>query len=193
MAQTTQPTAIYPKTVLLRDGTEVVLRPLGEDDGGKLLDFFASIPQEERYYLQDNVASPEVVRHWTHHPDFERVIPIVALVDDNIVADGSLHRSPTPSRRHAGELRVVVHPDYRKRGLGARVIRELVDTALDEGLSMVYFRLVVGREDAAIQAAKGLGFVEAGVLHGAIKDARGVYLDVVTLELPIVESMWWRY
>ena len=193
MTEAAQTTTVYPKIVMLRDGTEVTIRPLGHTDSGKLLEFFEAIPKEERYYLQDNVASPEVVRHWTHHPDFERVIPIVALVGDQIVADGSLHRSPTPARRHAGELRVLVRPDYRQRGLGARVVRELVDTGLEEGLSMVYFRLVVGREDAAIEAAKSLGFSPAGVLHGAIKDAHGVYLDVMTLELQLVESMWWRY
>jgi len=52
----------YPKTVMLRDGTQVELRPLLAEDRGRLLDFFQRIPEEECYYLKENVTSPEVIQ-----------------------------------------------------------------------------------------------------------------------------------
>jgi hypothetical protein len=64
---------------LLQDGTEVTLRPLVEEDEFRLLDFFRRTPQGERYYLKENVASPEVIQHWTSNLDYRRVIPIIAL------------------------------------------------------------------------------------------------------------------
>ena len=47
----------YPKTIMLRDRTEAVIRPLAEGDKTALLNFFQRIPEEERYYLKENVTS----------------------------------------------------------------------------------------------------------------------------------------
>src|SRR3990172_5481988 len=106
----------YPKTLMLRDGTRVELRPLEAGDKIRLLQFFERIPEADRYYLKENVTAPEVIQSWVANIDFEWVIPIVALVEDKIVGDATLHRSRAPARRHIGEIRVVVDPEYRDIG-----------------------------------------------------------------------------
>ena len=65
----------YPITTLLRDGSQVVFRPLVREDEKRLLDFFIRIPEVERYYLKEDVTSPDVIRCWTTDIDFDRVIP----------------------------------------------------------------------------------------------------------------------
>ncbi len=62
------------------------------------------------------------------------------------MADATLHRSRPPARRHMAELRIVVDSHYREEGLGRRLIRELVDVAVDLGLHKVSFELVAHRE-----------------------------------------------
>jgi len=185
---------VYPKTLMLRDGTRVEMRPLRDEDKIRLLRFFQRVPESERYYLKENVVSPQVIQEWTSRIEYERVIPIVALVGDDIVADATLHRSRAPARRHIGELRVVVDPGFREKGLGGRMIRELVDIAVDLGLHKVLFELVDRREKAAITAAKMMGFAEAGVLREGIKDFWGNYQDLVILEMPLKDrDLWWRF
>src|ERR687893_1093739 len=98
----------YPKHSMLRDGTEVILRPLVEEDQARLLEFFRRVPEGERYYLKENVASPEVIQDWTSNLDYRRVIPIIALTGDKIVADATVHRSHARARSHIGEIRIVV-------------------------------------------------------------------------------------
>lgn len=184
----------YPKAVVLRDNTRITLRPLGAEDKVRLLQFFQRVPQEERHYLKDDVVSPEVIREWTSNISWQRVIPIVALAGEDIVADGTLHRSRAPARRHIGEIRVVVDPAYREKGLGSRMIRELVDVAADLGQHKVIFELVDRREKAAITAARMMGFSEAGVLQEGVKDYWGNYQDLVTLEMPLKDrQLWWRF
>jgi hypothetical protein len=51
----------YPKTVMLGDGTAVILRPLAKEDKVSLLDFFRRVPAEERHYLKEDVTSLEVI------------------------------------------------------------------------------------------------------------------------------------
>jgi L-amino acid N-acyltransferase YncA len=184
----------YPKAIRLRDGTAVELRPLQEDDKGRLLKFFERIPESERYYLKENVTSPEVILGWTSNVDFDRVVPIVAVAGDQIIADGTLHRSRTPARRHIGELRVVVDPEYRELGLGRRLIRELLDVAAELGLHQATFELVAQRETPAILAAESVGFQVAATLKGRIKDMWGNYQDLVLLELPLQDQQrWWHF
>jgi len=184
----------YPKTVLLGDRSKVVLRPLEEGDKMRLLTFFKGISEEERYYLKENVTSPEVLLSWTSLIDFDRVIPIVALDGDQIVGDATLHRSRAQARRHVGEIRVVVAEAYREIGLGRRLIRELLDIASELRLYHVFVEFVVHREEAAIHAVRSMGFREVATLKGRIRDLWGNYEDLMILELPLGEhEAAWRY
>jgi L-amino acid N-acyltransferase YncA len=193
MTTTEQPLlAPYPKAILLRDGTEVILRPLTGTDKTRLLQFFERVPAEERYYLKENVTAPETIQRWTSAIDLERVIPIVALEGDRIIADATLHRSRAQAFRHLGELRIVVDPAYREVGLGRRMIRELLDLAADLGLHKVTFQLVEQREDPAIFAAESVGFAEVAVLKEWVRDIWGNYQNLVLLEMPVQDQRaWW--
>jgi L-amino acid N-acyltransferase YncA len=184
----------YPKTIMLNDGTPVVLRPLEPGDKVSLLQFFERVPEEERHYLKENVTAPEVVHGWTTQIDFDRVIPIVALAGDEIVADATLHRSRAMARRHVGELRVVVDPSHRGVGLGRRLIRELLDIAAELRLHQATFELVADREEIAIRAAISVGFHQVAIVKERIRDFWGNYQDLVLLELPLKDrELWWRF
>ncbi|MDA0988297.1 MAG: GNAT family N-acetyltransferase [Chloroflexi bacterium] len=184
----------YPKTIVLRDGTKVELRPLEQGDKVQLHRFFQRIPEEDKYYLKGNVVAPEVIREWTSNIDFEKVIPIVAVMDGEIIADASLHRSRAPARRLIGELRIVVDPAYREIGLGGRLIRELLDIAVYLGLHKATFELVDRREESAINAAESMGFKEVAALQERIVDMWGNHQDLILLELSIKDvELWWRF
>ena len=88
----------YPVHMTLRDGTEMSIRPLEGGNKVPLLQFFQRIPEEDRFYLKENVTAPEVIHEWTEHMDLERAVPLVALVDGKIVADATLHRSRAPAK-----------------------------------------------------------------------------------------------
>jgi L-amino acid N-acyltransferase YncA len=177
----------YPKTVMLGDGTAVILRPLAKEDKVSLLDFFRRVPAEERHYLKEDVTSPEVIEAWTSNIDLGRVIPIVALVADEIVADATLHRSRSWAHCHMGELRIVVDPTYRNMGLGRQLIRELVDIADELGLQKVVLELAGHWKQPAIIAAGSLGFREAARLKEWVRDYWGDYQDLVIMELPLTD------
>ncbi len=183
----------YPKDIMLRDGDKVTVRPLDSSDKIRLLEFFERIPEEERYYLKENVASAKVIQGWTTNMDLSKVIPIVAVVGDAIVADATLHLNRTPARHHLGEVRVVVDPAYREVGLGGRLIREILDIAANLGLVKVVFELVAQREMEAVFAAERVGFKEVATLEDRVKDFWGNYQDLILLEIPVADrERWWR-
>ncbi|UCG39643.1 MAG: hypothetical protein JSV00_05335, partial [bacterium] len=83
----------YPKTVNLRDGSRITLRPMIKEDEKILLEFFQGLSEGDRLYLRDDVADPAVVRGWVENIDYQRVLPILAIDEGKVVADATLHRN----------------------------------------------------------------------------------------------------
>ncbi|TMG08298.1 MAG: hypothetical protein E6I02_03605, partial [Chloroflexi bacterium] len=103
------PDAAYPKTVALRDGAEVLVRRLAAGDEDALLAFFQAIPEAERFFLKDDVTSPDLIRGWVRdaeRPDPEpsptarapaspsgrtggRAFALIALEDERILAEAA--------------------------------------------------------------------------------------------------------
>ena len=178
----------YPITVFLKDDTGVTIRSLDWEDKVALAQFFQRVPEEDRFYLKENVTAPEVIREWTEHIDLERTIPIVGVYDGKIVADATLHRSRASARRHVGELRIVVDPDYRGMGLGSRLTQELVEVGKSLKLNKLFFELVERRESSAIRIAVRAGFEQTATLKGRVRDMYGSLQDLVIMELSLVDD-----
>ena len=178
----------FPHIATLNDGHQVTIRPLQPEDSAALHQFFLRVPEEDRFYLNNDVTAPEVIEEFTGNISLDVAIPLVAVSGDKILADSTLHRSRRASRRHVGELRIVVDTEYRGRGLGARLIDELIQLGVDIGLERLVFELVDRREMPAIQAAKAAGFEEVAVLEGRVRDMYGIMQDLVILEFPLEEE-----
>lgn len=185
------PITRYPKAVTLRDGTALHLRPMTAADAAGLLAFFRGIPDEERFLLKDDVTAPAVVRGWADHLDYDRALPLLALADGRIGADAVLIRHRGGSRAHLGEIRVVVDPAYRDKGLGVALMQELIEIAYDAELERVIFELVTGVQDEAIAAATLLGAFPVGTVTNLAKDSHGRPHDVVFLALPL--GKWYEW
>ena len=184
----------YPKDVALRDGTLCVLKPMTPQDGDALLSFFQRVPGEDRFYLKEDVTDPQVIRRWAQELDYDRALPLLAWANGNVVADGTLHRSRANARRHVGQIRIAVDPEYRARGLGTAILHELAMIANENGLDRLLLEAVAGKEAQAIEAAEHAGFVRVGVLPGHAKDIEGHPLDIVLLEMPLGKWLeWWQF
>jgi len=181
----------YPLEVELRDASRVTVRSMAPEDAEGLLSFFRAVPEADRFLLKEDVISPQVVYGWANNLDYDRALPLLALADGRIVADAVLIRRRGGSRAHIGEIRVVVAPDYRGRGLGVALIRELVAIAHDAELERVIFELVKDVQDEAIAAATFIGAFAVGTVSDFAKDHHGRPHDVVFLALPL--GKWYEW
>jgi RimJ/RimL family protein N-acetyltransferase len=170
----------YQKECKLKDGTVVVLRPLVAEDRQALINFFQSLPEDLRLYLRHDVTDEKVIESWTQNIDYARAFPIVALVDERIVGDVSLHRIPYGWKRHIGTVRVVVAPDYHAKGLGTLLVNEIVELAAEFGLEKLWAELPL-TVPAAIAVFRKSGFSSKAVIEGLVKDLRGRNTDVVLM------------
>jgi L-amino acid N-acyltransferase YncA len=170
----------YPKTVKLKDGTPVVIRPLERADFDQLFNFFGALPEEDRLFLRHDVRDPDVVRKWTEELNLDSVIPLVALDHDVVVADGSLHIDPHEWMRHVGNVRLVTARSHRNKGLGGLMVRELVTLATHLNLEKLQAHVIEDNAEA-LKMLKAVGFESAAVLRGMVKDRTWKARDLVIM------------
>lgn len=181
----------YPKELTLRDGSVVTVRALERTDEGPLQAFFLGIPEEERFFLKDDVTSAEVIRSWVDGLDYRRALPLVAVVNGRFVAEAVLVRRRGNARSYIGEVRLTVSPEFRNRGLGTALIRELCDIADDEELDKVILEVVEDMEEDAVKAAEWLGFLRVGTIEGGTRDQAGHPHDVLIMAMPL--GKWYQW
>jgi L-amino acid N-acyltransferase YncA len=184
--------SIYPKPCILRDGTTLTLRPMIKEDEAALLSFFLALPEDERWFLKEDVTSPRVIHEWASSIDYKRALPLLAVDGDGrIVADAALVRHRGGSRAHIAEIRIVVAADFRSRGLGVALMRELCDIANDAGLQKVTAEMVSDSQEDAIRAAEWMGFYKLATLEGMAMDPHGRESDVVIMVMPLGRYYEW--
>jgi L-amino acid N-acyltransferase YncA len=181
----------YPQTIQTEAGESVSLNPMTSGDVENLVDFFLRIPEEERFFLKENVTSREVVQGWATHLDYDRALPLLAKDAGRIVGDAVLIRHRGNARSHTAEIRVTIDPAWSNSGLGIAMIRELADIAYDSDLEFVIFELADCAQIQAIEQAKVLGAFEAGRIEGAAQDSDGHHRDIIFLKLLLGKSWEW--
>jgi len=167
-----------PKTVSLKDGTPVKLRPMVAADEADLIRLFAGATEKDLMFLRDNVTDPRVIRRWCENLDYARVLPLVAEVGDEIVAEGTLHRKPTGPYPDVAKYRVYVREDFRNRGLSLMMLSQMVDIARDLGIAKIVMEIFT--DDT--------GLVAAAERHGFIREAVLPAYHIVVVARPIVSN-----
>jgi L-amino acid N-acyltransferase YncA len=172
----------------LKDGTNVVIRPMTRDDVERSFAFFQSLPEEDRRYLRMDVTKRENVERRIRTMGTDHVKRLVAVVDDDIVADGALELSREEWTAHTGEIRLIVSRQYQRKGLGMLLARELYLLALREKLENIVVRMA-RPQVAARSIFHKLGFEEEYSLPDHVIDRAGGRHDLVLMRCDVAE-MW---
>ena len=170
----------FPKQSRLEDGTRVIVRPLIPQDEVALLQFFNSMPSEDLTYLRDDVKDPGVIKKWCQSLDYETTLPLIADLEGKIIADATLHQEKRGWKSHIGTIRVVIHPQYRQRGVGRLLVGELIQVALDIGLVKLDAEFIA-EQTRPIAIFERMGFVNMAVLPQHVKDVKGESHDLVIM------------
>ncbi|MDE3090400.1 MAG: GNAT family N-acetyltransferase [Chloroflexota bacterium] len=146
----------YRQVVSLSDGTRVLLRPLIAEDKNALIALFEPTSHDDLQLMRNDVRNRELVASWADRIDYKQVLPLVAVVNDRIVGDATLHLRGGPSR-HVGEVRVFLSKEFRRRGVGSAMLRATIDLARKSGLQQLVAEIVADQVKV-ISAFKELGF-----------------------------------
>jgi RimJ/RimL family protein N-acetyltransferase len=179
----------------LKDGTQVTLRPMTASDEEALFRFFQDLPDETLIFIRHDVKERRVIQEWAQRLDYNRVLPLLGLVGDEIVADVTLHRVPHGWKRHIGRVRVVVGTAYQKLGLATLMLNEIVELAGELGLEKLWAEVPLDSR-GAIGAFRNAGFVCKAVIEGLVKDTRNQNMDILIMICDVAayfDKRWARH
>ena len=145
----------------LKDGTQVLLRPIRPEDEPLEAELIRNLSEETKRFRFF-----QVIKDITHdmlvrfcNIDYDREMAIIAEYTDSSgrkrnVGVGRLIMDPTRKR---GEFAVVVADDFQGKGLGTKLIDVLIEIAEEKGLELIY-GVVMPENTRMIELCKKLGF-----------------------------------
>lgn len=176
------------KKEVLKDGTKVLVRELHIRDLDRLMKFYSTLPPEDRKYLRIDVTNREIVEQRIKLTKTGNVFRLVALVNEDIIADGALELSGEEWRKHQGELRVIVARPFQHKGLGMIIVRELYFLAVKKGVEQVVVKMM-RPQVAAQKIFRKLGFREELLIPDYVRDQSGKKQDLIIMTCNIKE-LW---
>jgi ribosomal protein S18 acetylase RimI-like enzyme len=159
------------------------IRRIEPADRAALEGFLDGIPDADRTFLKEDVADPEVVAAWAR-PGDARSIALDGGEVLGYVAVIPLHGWSS----HIGEVRIVVAPAHRGRGVGRALARHAVVEALGLGLAKMVVEVIADQE-ALIAMFRALGFEPEALLVDHVRDRSGGLRDLLVLAHS-VERQW---
>ena len=127
-----------PERAVLRDGTQVIIRPIRTEDAPRLQSLFGRLSRESVYYrfleLRKELTSQEARR--LADLDYEDQMALVASCEEceeELIGVARYAVIPESQPREA-EAAIVVEDRYQNRGLGALLLKRLTVHAVAHGI-----------------------------------------------------------
>jgi ribosomal protein S18 acetylase RimI-like enzyme len=163
-----------------------VIRRSTSGDAEAFRESVASVARERRYLSTLDGFPLSETRAFLQRIEKENLPQLVAVSNDRIVGWCDIVPKEGPGFSHVGTLGVGVLKDWRRRGLGRKLIEECLALARASNLEKV--ELVVYSDNlVAIRLYESVGFTHEGRRRNARK-LDGGYQDVLLMALPMAKA-----
>ena len=169
-----------PRTFVLHDGRSIELHLLEVSDCLALVEFYRSLPEQDRQVLKDDVTTKEWADRFLRRVATKEVLCLVAKEGDKVVGEGSLYRNLHGWMKHVGEIRLTTARTHRRQGLGLAMARDLVKLATDLGVEKIIVNMVENQLGTRRTFEK-LGFQKEAVLPRHVQDISGIKRDLIVM------------
>jgi acetyltransferase len=158
----------YPQHLIERvplpDGTDLTIRPIRPEDAQMEQDFVRSLSDQTKYFrfMQTiKELSSEMLVRFTQI-DYDREMALIGVIHDHGEEDaGAQQVGVARYMAHPGgdtcEFAIVVSDTFRRRGIGARLMRSLMQNARNKGLRIMEGE-VLSANTRMLALVKSLGF-----------------------------------
>lgn len=169
----------YPRTAEIAGG-EVLVSAMTPADQEDLLTFAQQLPIHDLLFLRRNITQPRVLAAWAAELEEGSIVSLVAREAGTVVGCTAVVRDSLSWSPHVGELRVLVSPQIRDRGLGRVLIQESFLIALDLDLEKLVAQMTVD-QIKAIAVFEEMGFKPEALLRDHVRSPDGTKHDLLVL------------
>ena len=156
----------------------ITLRKAGLEDFEAIYDIFTRILEEGKTYSYtlEEMTPERSLAYWISAPGTHCYVAVTKK--NHIAGFCAVRPNRTGRAGHVANASFIVHPDYRKRGVGRKMGKHALKTARKLGYKAMQFNFVVSANTAAVQLWQSLGFSIVGTLPKGYRHATNGLVDV---------------
>lgn len=159
------------KIITTKSGRKILLREPNEDDVVELMEMFNKIVTEDVYIMVNEKQTFEEEKKYLESVLKDvaenKMVKIFAFDGDKMIGNCDVRKGRYRSS-HVGLFGLIIRKEYRGDGIGSQLTETVIQLAKERmGLKIVELH-VYSENEPARKLYKKLGFVECGVLPGAI-------------------------
>lgn len=128
----------YESRLPLKNGAEVLVRPVVPSDASLLIDMFNKMTQRSRYlrFMTNIQELPDGLLHQFTHLDYHASFALACVIDaggqNEIVAVARYSDDPD---EHCADLGVAVRDDWQHLGIGKSLLSKIITIGREHGIS----------------------------------------------------------
>jgi len=165
----------------MRSGHQVEIRTARESDAESIREAVRAIAAEKWYLATVDGYSLEETRAFLRRIVEGDLLQVTAFVEDEVVGFCDILPNPAPGFTHIARLGMGVLLEWRRHGIGRRLLEECLGLAKNAGLEKVELE-VFSDNIAAMKLYESFGFCREGVRVRSRK-LDGRYQDLVLMAL----------
>jgi len=169
----------YPETRRIGN-KDVTLRYMRPEDQSGILAFARAMPEHDLLFLRRDITLDSEVQAWVKDIAEGTITTVLAETGGAIVGYATIHRDSLRWSSHVAELRVMIAPAMRGKGLGRVLTQEAFAIALSQGIEKMMAQMTLDQK-GAIATFEGIGFRPEALLRDHVKDRQGVKHDLLVL------------
>lgn len=165
----------------------ITLRDFEAVDLGAVLDFANALPRHDLLFLSRDIRHPKVIAAWRDAIADGMIKTQLAYDGNRVVGSTAIVSDPLGWSAHVADIRLLIAEDYRGLGLGRLLLKQCIETTLEDRIEKLIARMTPDQR-GAIALFEEMGFRGEAMLRDHVKDADGNLHDLAILSLNVANA-----
>ena len=162
----------------------VAIQSMADCDDLAVQAFVDKVPVHDLLFLDRDIREPKVLAAWRRAIEQGAVHSLVAIADGEIVATTAVIRDPLSWSAHVADVRLLVLPESRGKGVGRALLEASIEHAITQGATKLTARMTPDQR-GAITLFEESGFRGEALLRDQVRDTNGDLHDIAVLSLDV--------
>ena len=165
----------------------IAIQSMADCSEQALATFVGKVPVHDLLFLDRDIRQPRVLAAWRKAIEGGAVHSLVAVADNEIVATTAVIRDPLSWSAHVADVRLLVLPESRGKGVGRALLEASIEHAISGGAIKLTARMTPDQR-GAITLFEESGFRGEALLRDQVRDTNGDLHDIAVLALDVARE-----
>ncbi len=165
-------------------GVAIRLAPFTPEHFDAVMAFADGLPAHDLLFLSRNIQHKRVTQAWVDAIAAGEIETLLAFDGDVVVGTTAVVRDPLGWSAHVADIRLLIAPQMRGKGLGRAMLELAMKAAVTAGASKLMARMTPDQR-GAITLFEDCGFRGEAMLRDQVRSGDGQLHDIVILSLDV--------